>query len=85
MQEGPGQGTRIRNFRATPGEKAEGGKKEEEEEGEDRCSWADPEEEKGQGDPLSHPRKDAQCRTTAGAGSTTRSCPGDRGAEAKHG
>ena len=43
-------------MRGTPGEKAEGGKKEEEiEEGGDRCSWANPKEEKGQGDPLSCP------------------------------
>ena len=42
--------------KATPREKAEGGKKEEEEEeGGDRCSWANPKEEKGQGDPLSYP------------------------------
>ena len=39
-------------------------KEEEEEEGGGQCSWADPEEEKGQGDPLSHPREGALCGTT---------------------
>ena len=60
-------------------------REEEEEEGGGQCSWADPEEEKGQGDPLSHPREGALCGTTTGAESATRSCPSGRGAEVKHG
>ena len=40
--------------RVTPGEKAEGAKKEEEE-GEGQRSWTDPKEEKGQGDPPQPP------------------------------
>ena len=71
---------------APPEKKQKGGKKEEEEEeGRDRCSWADPKEEKGQGDPLSCPWEGTQCRTTASARSATRSCPSGRGTEAQHG
>ena len=72
--------------KAPPEKKQKGErKKKKKRKAETDAAWLIPKKKKAKGDPLSCPQEGAKCGTTASAGSATRSCPGGRGTEAKHG